>query len=72
MAIVLQLQGVSKSFGLRLLFDDVTLSIAEGQKIGFVGANGSGKTTLLKFITGDDLPETGEVVKHPNLRLGYL
>jgi ATP-binding cassette subfamily F protein 3 len=72
MAIVLQLQGVSKSFGLRLLFDDVTLSIAEGQKIGFVGANGSGKTTLLKFITGDDVPETGEVVKHPNLRLGYL
>jgi ATP-binding cassette subfamily F protein 3 len=72
MSIVLQLQGVSKAFGLRRLFDDATVSVAEGQKIGLIGANGSGKTTLFKMILGQEALDGGAVVLHPNARLGYL
>lgn len=72
MAIVLQLQNVSKSFGPRRLFDGATVSIAEGQKVGFIGANGSGKTTLIRMILGQELVDDGAVVLHPVTRLGYL
>ena len=72
MSIVLQLQGISKSFGLRRLFDEATVSVAEGQRIGLIGANGSGKTTLLRMILGQESLDEGKVVLHPNARLGYL
>ncbi len=72
MAIVLQLQGISKSFGPRVLFDDATLSVAEGQRIGLIGANGAGKTTLFRMILGQDEITNGQVVFHPTARLGYL
>ncbi|MDD5725881.1 MAG: ABC-F family ATP-binding cassette domain-containing protein [Patescibacteria group bacterium] len=72
MSIVLQLQGISKSFGLRRLFDEATVSVAEGQRIGLIGANGSGKTTLLRMILGQEQLDEGKVVLHPNARLGYL
>jgi len=72
MAIVLQLQEVSKSFGPRRLFDDATVSVAEGQKVGLIGANGSGKTTLIRMIMGQEPIDGGAVVLHPITRLGYL
>ncbi len=72
MAMVLQLQGISKSYGPRKLFSAATVSLAEGQKVGFVGANGTGKTTLMKLILGQEEPDDGLVVFHPSARLGYL
>ncbi|MDD2785730.1 MAG: ABC-F family ATP-binding cassette domain-containing protein [Patescibacteria group bacterium] len=72
MSIVLQFQDISKSFGNRRLFDDATVSIAEGQKIGLIGANGSGKTTLMRMILGQETLDGGSVNLHPNTRLGYL
>ncbi|MFA6160671.1 MAG: ABC-F family ATP-binding cassette domain-containing protein [Patescibacteria group bacterium] len=72
MSIVLQFQDISKSFGNRRLFDDATVSIAEGQKIGLIGANGSGKTTLMRMILGQEALDSGSVNLHPNTRLGYL
>lgn len=72
MAIVLQLQGVSKSFGPRRLFDAATVSLAEGQRVGLVGANGVGKTTLLKMVLGQEEVDDGTIMFHPTARLGYL
>lgn len=72
MAIVLQLQNISKSFGPRRLFSGATVSLAEGQRVGFVGANGTGKTTLVRMILGQEGVDDGEVVFHPTARLGYL
>ena len=72
MSILLQLQEITKSFGPRRLFSAATVSIAEGERIGFVGANGSGKTTLLRMILGKEQVEEGRVVIHPGTRLGYL
>ncbi len=72
MSIVLQLQGITKSFGPRKLFDEATLSIAEGQRIGLIGANGTGKTTLLRIILGQETLDSGLVSIHPITKLGYL
>ncbi len=72
MAMILQLQAVEKAFGPRRLFAEATVSIAEGQRVGFVGANGAGKTTLLRMILGQESVDGGQIVFHPTTRLGYL
>lgn len=64
--------GISKSFGERTLFCDVSFNINEGDKIGFVGVNGCGKTTLLKLITGELLADSGGFARKSGLKIGYL
>ena len=49
---ILTVEGVAKSYGTRVLFDDVTFAVDGGQKLGLIGLNGAGKTTLLKIIAG--------------------
>jgi ATP-binding cassette subfamily F protein 3 len=69
---VIQLQSLTKSFGERVLLDDVTWQIGDGDRVGLCGPNGAGKTTLLKMLAGLDEPDRG-VVQRPNgLTLGYL
>jgi ATP-binding cassette subfamily F protein 3 len=72
MATVFQIQGISKSFGPRVLFDKASATFVEGQKVGFIGANGAGKTTIMRMITGDEKPDDGSISCYPNTRLGYL
>lgn len=72
MPTVLSIQGVTKAFGVRRLFDDASVTVALGQRVGFIGANGSGKTTLLRMVLGQETPDTGSVVIFPDVRLGYL
>ncbi|MGA0284987.1 MAG: ABC-F family ATP-binding cassette domain-containing protein [Saprospiraceae bacterium] len=70
----LSLENVSKSFGDKLLFDSINLSISKGQKIALIAKNGTGKTSLLKLIAGEEAPE-GENARlnlHKDLRVGYL
>ena len=68
----LQLEGLTKSIGDRMLFSDVTLGIYEGDKIGIIAQNGSGKTTFLNVIAGKDDYDSGRIVFRNNLRVGYL
>ena len=63
--------GVSKSFGERVLFKDLTFTVDENSKIGFIGANGAGKTTLLRMLMGQEDYE-GSFVKNSLLKLGYM
>lgn len=70
--IALQFQSIQKSYGTRLLFDDATVSIAVGEKVGLIGANGSGKTTLLRIILGQESLDSGSCVIHPDVKVGYL
>lgn len=60
--VLLSLENVSKSFGIKPLFTGVTFGLEDGEKIGVIGANGSGKSTLLKVISGEEVPDTGRVV----------
>lgn len=68
----LQVEGLAKSFGDRLLFADVTFGVYEGDKIGLVARNGAGKSTLLSILAGHEAPDTGNVVYRSGLRVGYL
>ena len=68
----LQIEGLTKSFGDRMLFEDVTLGVYEGDKIGIVARNGDGKTTFLNILTGKEDYDSGNVVYRNGIRVGYL
>lgn len=72
MAIILQTDALTKSYGDRLLFADISLGISEGEKIGLVARNGTGKTTLLRVIAGAESPDSGTITVRSGLRVGYL
>ena len=66
------IQNLTKSFGAQVLFEDISFSIAEGQKIGLIAKNGTGKSTLLSVITGKEGYDSGKIVFRNDLRIGYL
>ena len=65
-------QGLTRRIGDRYLFRNLSLSIAEGQRVGLIARNGTGKTSLLNILAGVDAPDEGEVVLRSGLRIGYL
>jgi ATP-binding cassette subfamily F protein uup len=65
-------ERVSKSYGIRILLDEVSLGLGEGERIGIVGRNGDGKTTLLNLIAGREVPDTGRASTSRGLSIGYL
>ena len=69
---MLTVAGLSKAFGGRVLFDDVSLTLQSGERVGLVGPNGAGKSTLLKIILGQEPPDAGEVTFIRGTRFGYL
>ncbi len=72
MANLLNLEKVSKSYGIRPLLSEVSLGIAAGDRIGIVGRNGDGKTTLLEVMSGIEQPDAGRVSQQRGLLIGYL
>lgn len=69
---LLTVEDMSKSYTERMLFDQVSFGINEGEKIGLIGINGTGKSTLLKIIAGLEEPDSGTVTKGKKIRIGYL
>ena len=69
---LLTVEGVSKAFGNKIIFDNITFGIDEGDRIGLIGINGTGKSSLLKIVAGEDAPDSGQIVKKNGLRIGYL
>jgi ATP-binding cassette subfamily F protein 3 len=69
---MLTIAGLSKAFGGRQLFDDVSLTLQSGERVGLVGPNGAGKSTLLKIILGHEQSDAGEVTFIRGTRFGYL
>ncbi len=63
---------LEKSFGINLLFSDVTFEVQPGEHIGLIGANGTGKTTLFKLLIGELDPDRGEIYQSKELYLGYM
>ncbi len=68
----LQVENLTKSYGDRLLFQDVTFGVYEGDKIGIIAKNGTGKSTLLNIIAGKDSPDSGNITFRSGLRVGIL
>ncbi|MEL4456868.1 ABC-F family ATP-binding cassette domain-containing protein [Lutimonas vermicola] len=68
----LSVENISKSFGDRMLFENLSFGINKDQKIGFVAKNGTGKTTLLKIISGDETPDTGNIIIRKGIKVSYL
>ena len=69
---LITLDKISKSYSEKVLLDNVTLNINEGDKIGLIGLNGAGKSTLLKIVAGRDEFFSGDVTKSKDLRIEYL
>ena len=72
MALLESCTSISKHFGSRVLFENISLGISEGERLGLIGANGSGKSTLLKILAGQLEPDSGAVTLRRNTRVGYV
>ena len=72
MTLLLSVQGLSKSFGPRPLFTDLSLELCAGERLGLIGPNGSGKSTLLKMLAGCEQPDAGTRSLRRGMRIGYL
>jgi len=69
---MLTLSEISKAYGGRVLFNDVTLQLNREDRIGLVGPNGAGKSTLFSIILGEEEADSGQVMKERNVVFGYL
>ena len=68
----LSVENISKSYGERILFKDISFGINKDQKIAFIAKNGSGKTTIMNIINGFDEPDTGQVVIRKGIKMAFL
>jgi ATP-binding cassette subfamily F protein uup len=69
---ILSIEAISKNYGLRPLFENVSLGLNSDDRIGLVGVNGSGKTTFLRLIAGEEKPDSGQIVFAEGVSIGYL
>lgn len=69
---IINIEHISKIFGGKVIFDDVSCGISEGEKIGVIGINGTGKTTLLRVLAGLEQPDEGQVITQNGIRISYL
>ena len=72
MASLINVSGISKTFGIAPLFENISLNIGEGDRLGLIGPNGAGKSTLLEILTGRREPDTGNVALRKATRLAYV
>ncbi len=72
MAVLLQLRDAHKSYGHQVLLDGAEVTLTDAHNVGFIGRNGAGKSTLCMVLLGQEELDKGEVIRHPQLRLGYL
>ena len=68
----LDVQNLTKRFGAQVLFDKISFSIAEGQKVGLVARNGTGKSTLMSVLMDKEGHESGDIIYRRDLKIGYL
>lgn len=69
---LIAVNGISKAYSSRLLFEGLNFEIAPRDRVGLVGVNGCGKTTLFRILTGEESPDTGTVMRHKDTRLGFM
>ncbi len=68
----LTVENISKAYGERVLFSDISFGINKDQKIAFVAKNGTGKTSILNIVAGKDIPDSGQVISRKGIHIAYL
>ena len=69
---IINIEHISKIFGEKVIFEDASFGIQQGDKIGIVGINGTGKSTLLRMIAGEEEPDQGQIILQNGLKIAYL
>ena len=69
---VLQVKNINHGFGDRAIFEDVSFRLLKGEHVGLIGANGEGKSTFMNIVTGNLMPDEGDVIWSNNVRVGYM
>ncbi len=69
---IINIEHISKIYGEKRIFDDASFGIQEGDKIGIVGINGTGKSTLLKMISGEETPDSGQIIRQNGIKTAYV
>lgn len=69
---LLNIEHISKIYGEKIIFDDASFGVQEGDKIGIVGINGTGKTTLLRMIAGTEVPDEGQIIRQNGMKIAHL
>jgi ATP-binding cassette subfamily F protein uup len=69
---IINAQGITKSFGANPLFQDISFTVSEGDRIGLIGPNGSGKSTILRILAGSVSPDSGELAVRKRLRFSFV
>ena len=72
MAVFLQIENLTKSYGDRILFESISFGVNEGEKIGIIAKNGTGKSTLLRIISNKESADNGKITFKNNLKVGFL
>src|SRR5271170_3304952 len=72
MSLLVSCNSLAKSFGSRTLFENLSLGISDGERLGLIGPNGSGKSTLLQILSGRLEPDSGAISLRRNTRIGYV
>ena len=68
----LDVQNLTKSFGALVLFENISFSVAQGQRVGLIAKNGTGKSTLLSLLAGNDSPDSGSIIFRKDIKVGIL
>ena len=68
----LSVENISKAYGERVLFENISFGINKDQKIAFIAKNGSGKTTIMNMLNGFDEPDTGQVIVRKEIKMAFL
>ncbi|MGN0314498.1 MAG: ABC-F family ATP-binding cassette domain-containing protein [Fusicatenibacter sp.] len=69
---LINIEHISKIFGEKIIFDDASYGLQQGDKVGIVGINGTGKTTLLRMVAGEEEPDAGQIIRQNHIRIAYL
>lgn len=69
---IVNIENISKIYGEKVIFDETSFGIQQGDKIGIVGINGTGKTTLLRMVSGEEVPDSGQIVRQNGLKIAFV
>ena len=69
---IINIEHISKIFGEKIIYEDASFGIQQGDKIGIVGINGTGKSTLLRMIAGEEVPDDGQIIRQNGLKIAYV